>query len=51
VEYNVRSVLERLFDDSQELNMAWVTTAEEAVDVLVAANPDVRSTRAQRSSG
>jgi len=51
VEYNVRSVLERLFDDSQELNMAWVTTAEEAVDVLVAANPGLRSTRAQRSSG
>ncbi len=33
-DYQVRAVLERLFTDDQELNLSWVTTPDEAVDVL-----------------
>ncbi len=33
-DYQVRPVLERLFTDDQELNLSWVTTIEEAAEVL-----------------
>jgi predicted Rossmann-fold nucleotide-binding protein len=35
VEFNVRTVLERLLDDTQESNLHWVTSAEAAAAVLV----------------
>jgi predicted Rossmann-fold nucleotide-binding protein len=34
VEFNVRTVLERLLDDTQETNLHWVTTADAAVAAL-----------------
>ena len=35
VEFNVRTVLERLLDDAQETNLHWVATADAAVAALV----------------
>jgi predicted Rossmann-fold nucleotide-binding protein len=36
VEFNVRTVLERLLDEAQETNLHWVATADAAVAALVA---------------
>jgi hypothetical protein len=41
-ELDVRSVLDRLFDADQRANLHWVTTADAALDALVAGASGVR---------